>query len=373
MTRPTEAVISAARASAGNMADRDTPFVFDEWYVAARSSEIGRALLPRTLLGKQVVLYRTLEGQIVALDDRCVHRSYPLSAGTLDDNTVICGYHGFRYDAKGDLVEVPSQERCPRGLGVHRYPVREIGPLVWIYMDPAAEPQTEPPSEASLDLSRWALSDGYLRLNGNYVSLHENLLDLTHLTYVHAKSFGTPDYAKAPFEVSVDEGRYAVKRHVVPTTLPPVWAEPTGISSPTAARIATSTFVSPGLHEVQVTFYESTQPAAERTLYTIKTLHLPTPENHESTHYFIVHCRDFGLDDAAMTQLMHERLLTAFSEDVQALELLEDTLRNADDLFFEISVASDRASVEMRKYLKRRGQAAAAGSNGRPRPLQQSR
>ncbi|WP_249177438.1 MULTISPECIES: Rieske 2Fe-2S domain-containing protein [Burkholderia cepacia complex] len=112
------------------MADRDSPFVFDEWYVAARSSEIGRALLPRTMLGKQVVLYRTLQGQVVALDDRCVHRSYPLSAGTPDDDTVICGYHGFRYDAMGNLVEVPSQERCPRGLGVHRYPVREIGPLV---------------------------------------------------------------------------------------------------------------------------------------------------------------------------------------------------------------------------------------------------
>ncbi|RQR51644.1 aromatic ring-hydroxylating dioxygenase subunit alpha [Burkholderia sp. Bp9140] len=365
-------MISAAQASAGSMANRDTPFVFDEWYVAARSSEIGRALLPRTLLGKQVVLYRTREGQVVALDDRCVHRSYPLSAGTLEDDTVICGYHGFRYDANGDLVEVPSQERCPRGLGVHRYPVREIGPLVWIYMDPASEPRTEPPSEASLDRSGWALSDGYLRLRGNYVSLHENLLDLTHLTYVHAKSFGTPDYAKAAFETSVEEGRYAVKRHVVPTTLPPVWAEPTGISSSTAARIATSTFVSPGLHEVQVTFYESALPAAERTPFTIKTLHLPTPESQESTHYFIVHCRDFELDDEAMTQLMHERLFVAFREDVQALELLEDTLRKADNPFFEISVASDRASVEMRKYLKRRGQAAGAGSSGRTHLLQPS-
>ncbi|WP_269506969.1 hypothetical protein [Burkholderia sp. IMCC1007] len=123
---------------------------------------------------------------------------------------------------------------------------------------------------------------------------------------------------------------------------------------------------------MKVTFYESTLPAVERTLFTIRTLHLPTPESHSSTHYFIVHCRDFGLDDAAMTPLMHERLFTAFREDVQALERLEDTLRNADDPFFEISVASDRASVEMRKYLKRRGQAAGAGSNGRPHLLQRS-
>ncbi|WP_321896631.1 hypothetical protein [Burkholderia cepacia] len=113
---------------------------------------------------------------------------------------------------------------------------------------------------------------------------------------------------------------------------------------------------------MQVTLYESAQPAAERTLFTIKTLHLPRPESHESTHYFIVHCRDFGPDDEPMTQLMHERLFTAFREDVQALELLEDTLRKADDPLFEIPVASDRASVEMRKYLKRRGRAAGADS-----------
>jgi len=365
MTKPTESVISVAQANASKMAGRDTSFVFDEWYVAALSSEVGRSLLSRTLLGKRAVLYRTLAGEVVALDDRCIHRSFPLSGGVLENDTIVCGYHGFRYGAEGDLIEVPSQERCPRGLGVHRYPVREIGPTIWIYMDRTSEPKTEPPAEASIDLSKWDFSEGYLPLRGNYVSLHENLLDLTHLSYVHAKSFGTPDYARAPFDVSVDEGRYVLKRNVVPTTLPPVWAVPTGISAPTAARIATSMFVSPGLHVVEVSFYDSALPAEERAQFTIRTLHLPTPESHESTHYFIVHCRDFALDDEKITKFMHDQLFTAFREDVEALELLEEVLRKADTESFEISVATDRPSVEMRKYLKRRAEAAPASAGRR--------
>ncbi|MCP3720614.1 aromatic ring-hydroxylating dioxygenase subunit alpha [Paraburkholderia sp. CNPSo 3281] len=354
MTKPTEGVISVAQANAAKMADRNTSFVFDEWYVAALASEVGRSLLSRTLLGRRIVLYRTQAGTVVALDDRCIHRSYPLSAGTLENDTIVCGYHGFRYGAEGDLVEIPSQDRCPRGLGVHRYPVREIGPMIWIYMGEASAPRTEPPIEAVLNLSKWEYSEGYLPLRGNYVSLHENLLDLTHLSYIHAKSFGTPDYARAPFEVEIEEGCYALKRSVVPTTLPPVWAVPTGISSPSAARIATSTFVSPGLHVVEVTFYDSALPEEERTRFTIRTLHLPTPESHDSTHYFIVHCRDFALENQEITKFMHDQLFSAFREDVEALELLEGVLRCADADFFEISIASDRPSVEMRKYLKRR-------------------
>ncbi len=119
MTRPAEAVISAAKASASNMADRDTPFVFDEWYVGARSSEIGRAVLPRTLLGKQVVLYRTLEGQVVALDGRCVHRSYPLSAGTLDDDN-DGRYAVRRHVVPTTLPPVWADRRLERRLRVVR-------------------------------------------------------------------------------------------------------------------------------------------------------------------------------------------------------------------------------------------------------------
>ena len=358
MTRPAPMALRGVRKVAELMADRGTPFIDNEWYVAAFADEIGRALTKRTLLDKRVVLFRTGDGRAVALDDRCAHRSFPLSAGRLDGDTLVCGYHGFRYDAEGDCIEVPSQASCPKGIGVHAYPLAERGPLLWIWMgDAALADAATIPEQQWMTAPDWVCSKGYFHLRGNYVSLHENLLDLTHLSFIHAQSFGTPDYARAPFETRFEEGRYAIERRVIPTTLPPVWAEPTGLRGPTAARIATSAFLSPGLHNVCVTFYDSALPQAGRHEFRIRTAHIPTPESSGSTHYFIVHGRDFAQGDDGVTRFMHEQLFRAFEEDVAALELLEEVLARDDDARYEMSVASDAPAVTMRKYLKRRAEA----------------
>lgn len=357
MAVPSSEILRAARQASSEMADRNTPFLFDEWYVGAFSDEVGRGLLARTLLGKRLVFYRTAEGQAVTLADRCAHRSYPLSAGALEGDTVVCGYHGFRYNAKGDCIEVPSAARCPRSIGVQQYALVERGGLIWVWMgDPEQADRGRLRTNTFLESEAWERSKGYFHLKGNYVSLHENLLDLTHLSYVHARSFGTPDYARAPFKTTVDDGHFLIRRSVVPTLLPPIWADPTGLSGvTTAARIATSEFLSPAFHQVSVSFHDDAVPEAERPVYSIRTAHLPTPETHGSTHYFIVHGRDFALDDDTVTKTMHDQLFTAFREDVEAMSILEDVLEHtASEDMYEISVASDAPSVAMRRYIKRR-------------------
>jgi phenylpropionate dioxygenase-like ring-hydroxylating dioxygenase large terminal subunit len=355
MTLPSPGIIRAAKAAMSQLADRNTPLIRDDWYVVALASELGRSLLKRRLLDRALVMFRTEAGVPVALEDRCPHRSFPLSSGTLENDTIVCGYHGLRFDARGDCVQIPSQNTCPKGIGVRTYPLIERGPFVWGWFGDASADPNAIPDTPWLESEKWVSSEGYLHLPGNYVSLHENLLDLTHLSYVHAKSFGTPDYAAAPYETSLGEGRFKITRSVVPTKLPPVWAEPTGIRHDRAARIATSEFLSPGLHVVDVTFYDSALPASERVEYRIKTCHAPTPETKSSTHYFIVHSRDFVLEDRLTTVSMHERLFAAFREDVEALSLLEDVLERPGDPYFEISIASDAPTVAMRRYLQKRG------------------
>jgi nitrite reductase/ring-hydroxylating ferredoxin subunit len=363
MTLPSSSLIRAARVASRSMADRTTPFIFNEWYVAGFAHELDRTLRKRKILGRNLVLFRTTGGQPVALDDRCAHRSYPLSASKLDGDTIVCGYHGLRYNAAGDCIEVPSQAKCPKGIGVARYPLVERGPLVWIWMGVAelANP-ARIPHQPWLEASDWERSQGYFALPASYVSLHENLMDLTHLSFLHAESFGTADYAAAPYEAIVEDGedaadvlpRFVLNRRVVPTTLPPVWAEPTGILGNTAARIVSSEFVSPALHVVTAWFHDTAAPLAGRPEFTIRTAHIPTPESLTSTHYFIVHGRDFALGNPAVTQVMHEQLFKAFNEDVVGLSAVEQTLAEAGEEPYEISLASDRASVAMRRYLKRR-------------------
>ncbi len=303
MARPAVSVMLAAQNASARMADRQTPFVFDDWYVAAFADELGPQLLARTLLGRGVVMYRDPEGRVVAMEDRCPHRSMPLSAGQLQDGQIVCAYHGMRFNAEGDCVHVPSQATCPRSMGVRTYVTLERGPVVWIWMgeNETADPQRLPDQDW-LTSGDWETSKGYLSLKASYVRLHENLLDLTHLSFLHARSFGTPDYASAAYETEMGEGHFVVRRNVVPTTLPPVWAEPTGIKGQgQAARIVRSEFRAPG---------------------------------------------------------MHEQLFVAFQEDVDGLALQETVLaRTPPQELYEFSVGADGPSVAMRRYLLARANA----------------
>lgn len=355
MSLPNANLIASSRKAAAQMATRDTSFIFNEWYVAAFAEEVGRELLARTLLGKRVVLYRTLAGQAVALEDRCAHRSFRYRAvawrgrdrlrlsrfplrqpGRVDRDTVA-----ESLSARRRHPSLPASGARPAGLDLARRP---------------ATGRPEATAAAALaGGSGLGLLQGLLLHPGNYVSMHENLMDLTHLTYLHANTIGTPDYAGAPYELDLKEGHYRLVRHVLPTTLSPVWGRTTGLDGcPTAARITTSEFLSPGLHQVSATFYDTALPAERRPEFHIRTAHILTPETHGSMHYFIVHGRDFAQDDETVGAFMHEQLFAAFVEDVEGLGALEKVLAEADEDSYEISVASDAPAVATRTYLKRR-------------------
>ena len=101
-----------------------TPIPRDQWYVAAYSSEIGQDLFARTICGEPILFWRTRDGRVTRMADRCVHRRFPLSQppSRLVDDTVVCGYHGFTYDATGACVAVPGQTRIPRTARVRVVP-----------------------------------------------------------------------------------------------------------------------------------------------------------------------------------------------------------------------------------------------------------
>lgn len=344
----------AARVAGNSLAGRDTPFIYNEWYVAALSREVGRELLVRTILGKSLVLYRKLDGAAVAMSNRCAHRSFPLGKSTLDGDDIVCGYHGMRYSPSGEVIEVPSQAACG-GISVRAYPLLETGPVIWIWMgEPELADPAKIPDMPMLEPG-WVTSSDYMDLKASYVYLHENLLDLTHLSFLHANTFGTPDYARADFEVRISDDRMWLKRYVMPTRLPPVWARPTRLEGKDAARITTSDFVSPALHIVHAEFYDIALSEDQRPDQRIKTAHIPTPATASETHYFVVHGRNFALEEDEVTDFMHQQLMAAFHEDVVGLQQQDELIRaESGDEYFEISVKADAASVAMRRYLKRR-------------------
>lgn len=354
-------VRTAALRLQAELADERTPFITDAWYVAALADEVTRQPLARRILGLPLVLLRRTDAGVAVLEDRCPHRSMPLSLGTVDGDTLVCAYHGARFGCDGVCRQVPSQTVVPPGARVRAFPAQQCGPLVWVWMG-LQPPPDGPPQPAWIGDGGWVTSQQRLHLKASYVRLHENLLDLTHLSFLHARTFGTPDYASAPYETAIDEdaGRFTLTRSVVPTRLPPLWARPTGLDGVDAARIATSTFVSPALHEVHVRFHACDRPAHEQPQRAIRTAHIVTPESATRTHYFIQHGRNFALHDDEVTAFMHRQLLAAFQEDIDGLEAIENNLAHyAPGTAVEISLQADKPSLAMRRWLKRRAALAA--------------
>lgn len=344
-----------ASISAASMADRATPLIRNAWYVAALGSEITRQPVARRLLEKSVVMFRREDGTPVILNNRCRHRSFPLSEGKLEGDTLVCRYHGFRYDAEGRLIEVPSQKEPPRGVCVHAYPVREKGPFVWFWAgDPGKADESALPHQEWLESDAWDRYFGYLHINASYVHMHENLLDLSHLSFLHETTFGTPEYARAPIEVTVEPPNFEVWRHVE-CVLPPIYSKPLGWEGQKAIRSSGARYVAPGLH-VNTGILRNLEIPEDRQQPqpTIRVAQLLTPETKDSTHYYYCASRNFARHDEGITEFMRNAQYAAFSEDVYALEHIRAMQDNNDDSdFYEIDVAADRPGVEMRRYLKR--------------------
>ena len=109
------------------------PYPHEQWWVAAYSSEVSRALIQRTILDRPIVLYRTESGDPVALAALCPHRLYPLMRSKLQGDSVQCGYHGFTFDKTGRCVRIPSQDKVPPKFGIRHYPTVEREGLIWLW------------------------------------------------------------------------------------------------------------------------------------------------------------------------------------------------------------------------------------------------
>ena len=186
-------------------------WIRNAWYVAAWTHEIepGR-IHARTIVDQPLVIYRTSDGGMVALEDRCPHRFAPLSMGRLEGDSLRCMYHGLKFAPDGKCVEIPGQKLIPQSACVRRYPLQVVGSWVWIWMGDAdkADPATIPPSLA-LDDPAYRLQAGQLDYDADYLLIDDNLLDLSHLSFTHEKTLGLdmPQWAdERPRTVPLDRG-----------------------------------------------------------------------------------------------------------------------------------------------------------------------
>lgn len=163
----------------------------DHWYPLAWSRELkpGRSLAVR-FAGEPIVLVRPANGEVYALEDRCAHRQVPLSRGVVQDATIRCCYHGWRYDRSGRCVEVPYLGKDKLPNGVRAYPCREAGGLILVFPgDPARAELVPLPALGSVGDSHYRTRRFGEVVACHYSFMHENLMDMNH-QFLHRRQMG---------------------------------------------------------------------------------------------------------------------------------------------------------------------------------------
>ena len=177
-----------------------TAYVRNAWYVAAWSHEIEAAKpFAASILDEPIAIYRAQSGRLVALEDRCVHRLAPLSLGRCEGDRLRCMYHGLLYDPDGSVAEIPGQDLIPKQARVRSYPVADRHDWIWVWIgDPARADESLIPPAVGLSGPDWILGHGQLDYEAEARLINDNLLDFSHLSYVHANSFGAgPEFAES--------------------------------------------------------------------------------------------------------------------------------------------------------------------------------
>lgn len=331
----------------------------NQWYVAAYENEIVAELLARTICGEPMVFYRTSAGKAVALADRCVHRRYPLSLSHLVDDTIICGYHGFTYDQRGTCLAAPGQTRIPRTARVPAFKLVEQDSLVWVWIG-----EDDKADESLIPHAPWLKSEGYSTVRGmeplkaRYELLVDNLLDLSHETYLHGGYIGTPEVAETPITTEVDEdaGVIYVSRHMDDAACPPFYSESTGIEG-RITRWQDIEYHPPCLYLLHSRIAPAgvlpPEDAPDDQAFHVEVVYAITPETEHSTHDFWMVARDFALDDQEVSAFLAESNRTVVLQDVTALDVLEVVVEGEKDSYQELSINIDTGGLAARRILKR--------------------
>ena len=303
------------------------PFLRNAWYLAAWAEELDDGLLGRTIMNEPIVLFRDAAGKVGALEDRCCHRGAPLTHGSIVEAGLQCGYHGLIYDADGKCVVVPGQKNIPKNAGVRAFPIVEKNRNVWIWMgDPAeADQSTIVDYPYHEDSERWPHRKVCLHVKSNYILLIDNLMDLTHLGYVHTRTIGGQPTAhvEAEMETKRTETGASLCRWMLDHEPPPTFKKG-GQFTGKVDRWQEFEYVAPGIVLQWSGALEVGRGAKQNRDqdggFQVRLLHGATPETDTTFHYFWSAANGYRQDDPAATQELYDDGYPTIIEDKVIME-----------------------------------------------------
>ena len=332
-------------------------FLQNCWYVAATPEEILDKPLGRTICNQPIAFYRDAENCVQAMEDFCPHRGLPLSLGFVENGELVCGYHGLRMGPDGKTISMPKQ-RVGGFPCVKSFPVIERYGFVWVWPgDPERASEDQLPDLFWADSPDWVYGGGLYHIQADYRLMIDNLMDLTHETYVHSNSIGQAEIDEQPVRTAAKDGQVITSREMENVKAPPFWQmamKQKGLDpEATVDRWQICRFTPPShiLIDVGVAIAGKGGFDAdlEHKAYAI-VVDFITPETKTSHWYHWGMARTWCTDDSAMTAQIREGQGNIFSEDLEILERQQASLeRNHERKLLMLDI--DAGGVQSRRMI----------------------
>ncbi|NBZ90105.1 aromatic ring-hydroxylating dioxygenase subunit alpha [Stagnihabitans tardus] len=331
-------------------------FLRNAWYVAAWDHEIGAGLVPIKVLGEEVVLYRKTDGTVAALEDACPHRKLPLSMGRIKGDQVECGYHGLTFDGKGICTRVPGAEKIPHVAQVRSYLIVERYGLLWIWMGEADK--ADPAQIFSVDHwgdPAWGINKGEsMALDCNYLYMTDNLLDPSHVAWVHPTSFGNTAAEATPLNTTVGEKGVTVWRWMLDTPPAPFYA-PFLKFKGNCDRKQHYEVHYPSHAIIRAIFTPVGTGGEGKPLhpdvFLMDSYNFMTPIDENTTKYYWFQMRNFAPDDAEVSAKFAKSVRGAFEEDRVVLAAVHKGMANKRNPHLDLKI--DVGPLRFRKTLSK--------------------
>ncbi len=339
--------------------------VKNAWYLAAWSSEVSSKPLARRICNEPVVLFRGLDGKASALIDSCAHRGAPLSLGTVVADGIRCNYHGVVFNCQGSCVQIPNQSLIPAQARVKAFPLIEKDQMLWIWIGDAAA------ADASLIVDypfhgdpRWPCRQTLAPVAAHYLLIADNLLDATHLAYVHGNTVGGANPAvHMNAESSLQPMPQGLRYERLMRDAPPPPAYSACVSFPGHIdRWQEFDFIAPAT----VLQYSGGIPAgadrhtAQAPRFDMRIFHSATPATDNSCYYFYSVANGHHTDDPQATQIICEQVDAAIIEDKLFIEAQQQRVEElGEERLF--ATAADAARLMARRAVAKYNRAHSSG------------
>jgi len=330
-----------------------TKYLRNAWYAAAWQDEVGDKPLGRMFLDQPVVIYRTEAGETVALSDTCPHRYAPLHLGKVQGDAIACLYHGLQFGPTGACVHNPHGD-IPRGARIRSYPLVQRYGLYWIWMGDKPADLEALPQAPELDQPGMAWVKGMLSVSGDYQLMIDNLLDLTHVDFMHPLLAQPANAGGMAYEARLENG-VVYSSYDTPNAAPSMVIRMLWPDGPNAIHIhSPMRWTAPSNLILDMVVTTVGGDLADPYLR-MPTTHFLTPASATKTHYFWYAGRNRDVDNdhvSTMTRIGIEQ--TFINEDEPMIAAIQSRMDAIDVAALpQLKFKTDAASAQARRTLAR--------------------